>query len=67
MQRSGSIEYKPLVKYNNIFDGLKKVYVHEGGRTFFKGAGARMAFFAPSTAISIALFEHLKIVYRNLL
>ena len=40
---------------------------HEGVRGLWRGAGARMAFHAPMTAISITLFEECKWFFETLL
>lgn len=46
--------------YRNMWDGLRKLYRHEGPRGMMRGVGARMAFHAPATAVNMALFETLK-------
>lgn len=45
------------VAYTGILDGLTKVIRSEGVLALYKGAGARVAFHAPSTAITMSLFE----------
>lgn len=39
---------------------MKKVYLQDGLRGLFRGAGARVLFHTPSTAITMALFEACK-------
>lgn len=53
--------------YRNIVDGLRTVIRTEGYRALFRGAGARMAFHAPSTALSLTLFERCKVAAADLL
>jgi hypothetical protein len=53
----------PTFRYKGMVDGLATVWKQEGPLALFKGAGARMLFHAPATAISIAAFEQLKIVF----
>jgi len=53
--------------YRNMFDGLGKLVRADGVRGLFRGAGARMAFHAPATAINMALFETFKVLtYKHL-
>ncbi|CAM9150188.1 unnamed protein product, partial [Phaeothamnion confervicola] len=44
-------------RYVSMSDGLRKIYHAEGIRGLFRGSGARMAFHAPATAITMAIFE----------
>jgi hypothetical protein len=53
----------PTFRYNGMVDGLLSVWKQEGPMALFKGAGARMLFHAPATAISISAFEQLKIIF----
>lgn len=53
--------------YNGLMDGLRSVVRQEGWYALFRGAGARMAFHAPSTAISMTAFEQCKAFYARLL
>ena len=53
--------------YTGVLDGLQKTIRTEGSRALFKGAGARMAFHAPSTAITIALYERCKSMAKEVL
>ena len=39
---------------------LKKVYRDDGIRGLYRGAGARVLFHTPSTAITMAVFEECK-------
>ena len=46
--------------YRNLLHGMQCILREEGSRALLKGAGARIAFFAPSSALNIALFDTLK-------
>ena len=46
--------------YRNLLHGVREVVREEGVRGLWKGAGARVAFFAPSSALNIAIFDTLK-------
>uniref|UniRef100_A0A7S0GQL7 Mitochondrial carrier protein n=1 Tax=Amorphochlora amoebiformis TaxID=1561963 RepID=A0A7S0GQL7_9EUKA len=46
--------------YRGFFDALWSIYSIEGAAGLFRGAGARVLFQAPSTAISIACFDWLR-------
>ena len=50
-----------------MMDGLQKILRYEGVAGLFRGAGARVAFHVPSTAITISSFEQLKLLYEDLL
>jgi hypothetical protein len=63
VQRSGAFEFG----YKNIFHGLKCIVQEEGFKGLWKGAGARMAFHVPSTALTIAMFDTLKDYFTKLL
>lgn len=52
--------------YKNMLDGLIKLGRHEGAAGMFRGVGARVAFHAPATALSMALFEKLKVYTYSL-
>ena len=54
-------------QYSGFADALVSIVRREGFKGLFKGAGARVLFFMPSQAISIASFEHFKSVYAKLL
>lgn len=54
-------------RYKNTLDGLIQVIKNEGFPALFRGATARMAFVAPSTAITISLVDILKGYYTRLL
>jgi hypothetical protein len=43
------------------------VHVPQGFLALFKGAGARVAFFVPSQAVSITLFERFKTMYSDMI
>ncbi|TYZ58335.1 hypothetical protein PybrP1_000033 [[Pythium] brassicae (nom. inval.)] len=53
--------------YTGIFDGLSQVVRNEGVMALYKGAGARVAFHAPSTAITMALFESCRAFFADIL
>lgn len=53
--------------YANMFDGIRKIYKEGGIRHLFKGAGARVAFHTPSTAIIMMSYEEFKKFYVKLL
>ncbi|TMW58570.1 hypothetical protein Poli38472_010129 [Pythium oligandrum] len=55
------------VAYTGIVDGLTKVIRSEGILALYKGAGARVAFHAPSTAITMSLFESCRRFYADIL
>lgn len=54
-------------QYHNTLDGLMKVYRREGFHGWFKGSGARIAFYTPSTMISMSLYDTLKSEFHHLL
>jgi len=45
--------------YAGVADGVRTILQTEGPKAFLKGAGARMMFMAPSTAITISAYEEL--------
>jgi hypothetical protein len=53
--------------YRGMADGLASIVRHEGWRGLFKGAGARVAFHAPSTALTMTLFERCKAIFQRML
>ncbi|CAI5741874.1 unnamed protein product [Peronospora destructor] len=53
--------------YHGIIDGLTQVIRTEGVLALYKGAGARVAFHAPSTAITMSLFESCRQVFASLI
>ena len=53
--------------YRHFLHGLYVATVEEGFPSLFKGAGARMLFHAPSVAISISLYERLKLFWEKVL
>jgi hypothetical protein len=55
---------KTAFEYAGFRDALASIVRVEGWRGLFKGAGARVLFFMPSQAISIASFEHFKAFYH---
>ena len=46
--------------YTGLLDGLRSVVREEGARGLMRGAGARVAFLVPSTAIALTCFEEAK-------
>lgn len=48
-------------RYRGVWHGLRSIARHEGSRALFRGAGARVLFFAPATAVSMAAYEQLKV------
>lgn len=54
-------------QYRNFVHGLRSIVAHEGWTALFRGAGARMAFHAPSTAITMTAFEQCKAAFARLL
>ncbi|GAB9473345.1 hypothetical protein Gpo141_00010498 [Globisporangium polare] len=55
------------VAYTGIVDGLSQVIRKEGVLALYKGAGARVAFHAPSTAITMSLFESCRRFFADIL
>jgi hypothetical protein len=53
--------------YRNIFHGMQQIVKTEGIAALFKGAGARMAFYVPSAALTIAMFDTLKQFFQRTL
>lgn len=53
-------------RYRGVWDGLRSIVRNEGGRALFRGAGARVLFFAPATAVSMAAYEQLKVFVPRL-
>lgn len=54
-------------KYTNIAQGLREIWTKEGVRGLFKGAGGRVVFQAPMTAISMSTFETVKSFFNKVL
>jgi Mitochondrial carrier protein len=50
-----------------MIDGIQKMYKVGGVCQLFKGAGARVAFHAPTTAIMMLAYEECKAFYANIL
>ena len=53
--------------YKNLVDGMRKVVAESGWKGLWKGVGARVLFFMPSSALNIAIFDTVKsyITERN--
>ena len=49
--------------YKNSWDGLTKIYKHDGIRGLFRGVNARILFHTPSTMISMTCYEQSKKVF----
>jgi hypothetical protein len=65
VQRQGPYVQGSPERYRHMGDGLVKLWRREGLRGYLRGAGARVAFSAPSAAVNLALFEELQAVaYR---
>mmetsp|Transcript_21337 Transcript_21337/g.65060 ORF Transcript_21337/g.65060 Transcript_21337/m.65060 type:complete len:202 (-) Transcript_21337:1089-1694(-) len=67
LQRGTTAEAAAPGDYRGMFDGLRKIYAAEGFRGFWRGAGARVIFFAPSTAVTMASMEFLKQRFETVL
>ena len=57
----------PPENYRGMWDGLVRVSKAEGVRGLWRGAGARMLFHAPASAITIASFEHCRLLWSSVL
>ena len=53
--------------YRNTWDGLSKILRREGLPGLFRGSGARIAFYAPSTMISMTAYEECLKFYSGVL
>lgn len=53
--------------FNGVVDMVSRIWQTEGLRGLFRGAGARIAFHAPNTAITMALFETCKAWWNRVL
>uniref|UniRef100_A0A7S3G3R1 Mitochondrial carrier protein n=1 Tax=Palpitomonas bilix TaxID=652834 RepID=A0A7S3G3R1_9EUKA len=60
IQVSGSGEGEMKFNYSSSFKGLAQIMREEGVRGLFRGVGARALFFAPSCALTMALYEEIK-------
>ena len=49
--------------YKNSWDGLTKIYKHDGIRGLFRGVNARILFHTPSTMISMTCYEQSKKIF----
>jgi len=67
VERARNVSGPSRFGYSNVFHGVIRIFVDEGWRGIFRGAGARIAFQAPTTAIALALFEQLKVWYGQAL
>lgn len=57
----------PPENYRGMWDGLVRVSKAEGVIGLWRGAGARMLFHAPASAITIASFEHCRLLWSSVL
>lgn len=48
--------------YTGLFDVLSKLYVQNGLKGLFRGALLRVLFFTPSTALTMASYDHFKVL-----
>ena len=51
----------------SLLQVLKRVYITEGLKGLFRGAGARVLFHTPSTAITMGLFEECKRIWVDII
>ncbi len=58
---------KTAFGYDGVADALQAIVRSEGAAALMRGAGARVAFSAPMTAVSFALFESCKAQFADLL
>jgi Mitochondrial carrier protein len=56
-----------VVSYKGVVDCLQTVYREGGVRGLFRGAGARVCFYAPATAITMSCYETCRNLVSNLL
>ena len=64
---STSAATTPAFHYRGLVDALVTIVRTEGWTALLKGAGARVAFHAPSTAITLTTFERCRAAYASLL
>lgn len=50
----------PVCRYKGVTDAIRKIYAEEGAMAFTKGLGPRIAYLAPSAAITFTLYEGFK-------
>jgi len=62
---SEGVAGRPMPQYRNSLHAIATIAREEGARALFRGAGARMAFHAPSTAITMTLFEQCKGLFQQ--
>lgn len=60
VQRRASASTPGAQTYHGVLQGLSMVLRHEGWAGMFRGAGARVAFHVPNTAITFAVYEKCK-------
>ena len=66
VQRGRNLGPTMSFNYRNVVHGMTEMMKQEGFRALWKGAGARIAFHAPSTAITIAAYEECKKLFTPL-
>jgi len=64
---TGARTDKTAFGYSGVGDALRAIARQEGGAALMRGAGARVAFSAPMTAMSFALFESCKAQFAAVL
>ncbi|OQR92131.1 inorganic diphosphatase [Achlya hypogyna] len=65
VERFQSAQSQAAPKYSNTLQGLQRILAEDGIRGLWKGAGARVAFQAPLTGITIAIYEKCKELVAN--
>ncbi|KAK5576067.1 hypothetical protein RB653_007205 [Dictyostelium firmibasis] len=53
--------------YNGMWDSFKTILKEEGPKAFVKGMGARIWWIAPGNALTIASYEQLKYLFKDLI
>jgi hypothetical protein len=64
---SGASPPAGFFNYPNIFKGMSSIVANEGWVGLFKGVGARICFASPAAALSLTLYEELKVFYFKFL
>ena len=57
----------PWGTYTGMVDGLRQIVAKEGAAGLFRGVGARMAFHGPCMAITMSIYESLKVAWLRVL
>jgi hypothetical protein len=61
-----SVASKGTVVYRGLFHALYHIQTHLGWKGLFRGAGTRIMFHTPSTAITMTMFEECKLALMKL-